>query len=141
MKKCIILILLSLGIFSCSTSSIRKGTISGLIIGQWKGVKFGNVVVQLGLSLPAIYTFNDDNTYECSLTIEGSEKKYKGIYEIHNSKNPAWITVRRNDGRLFHGIVEFKNNNLFKMVLYDKKILPRPMKFNISDVQIYKRIN
>lgn len=125
--------------FSCK-SQRSEGGLNGLIIGKWKAVNFGNVVVQLGLSLPATYIFKDGK-FTAKLTVAGKTRVYKGEYSIDPNKRPAVIIMKRLDGRIFHGIIKFTGENKFKMVLYDKNVLPLTSEFSESDVQIYKRID
>ncbi len=139
-SKILFIIFSVLIVTACSGSkTIKLG--SSIIFGSWRGVKLGNIVMQLGLSLPSVYKFQKTGKVNFLLTIAGKRQKIKGTFKILRNKRPFWITIWRNDGRIFHGIIEFINHKKIRMVLYDKRILPRATEFNEDDVQVFVREN
>ncbi len=137
----IFLIIAVLTVFSCSSGDKYARGAKNIIIGKWQGVKFGNTIIQLGLSLPATYYFKKDGSFESSLNAAGIQTKFSGRYYLDTSHKPVIIRIKRNNGREFHGIIEFINNGKFRMVLYDRRILPLAKNFGKNDSQIYKRID
>jgi hypothetical protein len=138
--KILILFGLTLIFYQCG-SQRNNYTYQNLITGKWKAYRLGNVVVQLGLSLPVYYTFKSNGIFKSILTIQGIQKSFTGKYKINSNADPKTIYIKRNSGRIFHGIIKFITKNKFIMVLYDKRVLPLPSYFGKNDVQEFTRID
>ena len=138
-KKFIPLLLFIILSIGCASIQVTVKNYPVLITGKWQAVSFGNTVVQLGLSLPSEYEFQENGSYISMQTIEGKPRRFSGTYKINTLENPVVILVERTDGRIFHGIIRFDNKNRFTLVLYDKRILPLTGEFHTDDIQVYKR--
>ncbi len=139
-KKIFVLLFIII-LISCSKADGIVKNPENAIIGKWKAIKLGNVVLQLGLSLPITYNFTKQGTFTSSLVAGGIKKIYTGRFKLNSSANPVEIITELSNGRIFHGIIEFINRNKFKMVLFDKKVLPIAQTFGNEDIQIYKRMD
>lgn len=95
-------------------------------VGTWEGTNYANQKIS--------FIFKDEK--EVVLTF-GNETA-QGTYKINENKTPNWIDIYPVDAKNAIGIIEFMDNNTFRIQLVENK--ERPQAFDQNKQLILKKV-
>ena len=142
MKKSNLIVLAIIFSVSCSKGELSKKDFPNYIIGKWKAVSLGKKFTEIGVKLPAGFSFKKDGTYSQTF-IENNEKRtLKGKYKIFYNKFIARLILYQKVPRRIKitGLVDFVTPNTMKVVLSNPYVVKHPVRFSSDFLQNYLRI-
>ena len=122
-----------------------------VIYGTWEGEELGDVLAQYGMTTPAKFVFNADGTYMYQFTKSGTLVEMRGTFKmVDTSKKPWKIDLVQTEagvpGKLAKksmdsaGIIGVGEDGKLKIIVYNKKFLPRPEEFGDTDTQVFRKV-